>query len=71
MNETLVVPVRFVPWMSTLVPTGPLVGVNELIVGGGWVTVNVLEPAPVPPVVVTEIGPVVAPLGMCAVISVA
>jgi hypothetical protein len=55
--------------IDTLVPTDPLVGVNELIVGGRM-TVN--EPAlvPVPCGVVTAIGPVVAPLGTVAVMLV-
>jgi hypothetical protein len=69
LNLRLVTPVKLVPWMSTLVPTGPLVGVNELTVGGGGMTVNELELAPVPPGEVTEIGPVVAPLGTIAWIS--
>ena len=60
LNFTPVVPVKFVPWMSTLVPTGPLVGVNELTVGGP-ATVNTVELVVVPPGVVTEIGPVVEP----------
>jgi hypothetical protein len=55
--------------MDTLVPTGPLVGVNELIVGGK-VTVNEDELVAVPPGVVTLIGPLVAPVGTCAVMSV-
>ena len=33
LNFTTVVPVKFVPLMTTLVPTGPLVGVNPVIVG--------------------------------------
>jgi hypothetical protein len=67
---TVVAPVKFVPWTSTLVPIVPIVGVNELIVGGDGVTVNGLELMAVPPGLVTEIGPVVAPLGTCAVMSV-
>ena len=51
--------------MSTVVPIGPLVGVNELIVGGGT-SVNDEELTPVPFAVVTEIGPVVAPGGTFA-----
>src|SRR6476661_20284 len=35
LNLTAVAPVKFVPWMSTAVPTGPLVGVNDVTVGGG------------------------------------
>ena len=55
LNVTLVVPVKPVPWMSTLVPTVPLVSENEPIVGGsGSVTVNEPPLAAVPPGVVTE-----------------
>ena len=61
LNVTLVAPVKPLPWMSTLVPTGPLAGANEPIVGGG--TVNGEELVAVPLGVVTEIGPVVAPSG--------
>jgi hypothetical protein len=69
LNVTLVVPVKFAPWMSTLVPTVPVVGVNELIVGGGPVSVNGDALMPVPLGVVTDIGPVVAPGGTSALIS--
>ena len=68
-NLTLVAPAKPVPVIDTLVPTGPLVGVNELIVGGG-VTVNEAELVAVPPGVATEIGPLVAPLGTAAVMLV-
>ena len=34
LNFTEVVPVKFVPVTVTVVPTGPLVGVNDVIVGG-------------------------------------
>jgi hypothetical protein len=33
LNVTLVAPVKFVPWMSTAVPTGPLCGENDVTVG--------------------------------------
>src|SRR5215472_14195871 len=69
LNVTEVAPVKFAPWMSTLVPTGPLGGVKELIAGGDGVTVNGPPVVSVPPGVVTEIGPVVAPTGTCAVMS--
>ena len=49
-----------------MVPTGPLVGLKELIVGGPTVTVKALLLPPVPAAVVTLIGPVVAPLGTVA-----
>jgi hypothetical protein len=70
LNFTLVVPVKFVPMMVTDVPTGPLVGVNEVIVGlaAVVVTVKLWELQSVPPGVVTQIFPVVAPLGTVAVI---
>jgi len=66
---TFVVPVKFAPVIVTFVPTGPLVGVKDEIVGaGGGVTVTVKAFAlvAVPPGVVTAIGPVVAPLGTVA-----
>ena len=34
LNLTAVAPVKFVPLIATLVPTGPLVGVKLVIVGG-------------------------------------
>jgi hypothetical protein len=34
LNVTAVAPVKFVPMIDTLVPTGPLVGLNEVTVGG-------------------------------------
>jgi len=55
--------------MVTTVPTGPLVGENEVMVGaGGVVTVKSLVLVAVPSGVVTLIGPVVAPHGAVAVI---
>jgi hypothetical protein len=72
-NVTVVAPVKFAPLIVTVVPTGPLVGVNPLTVGGeagGAVTENAVEVVAVPPEVVTEIGPLVAPLGTVAVICV-
>lgn len=55
--------------MLTVVPGSPLVGENDEIVGGddGWPTVNVAALVAVPVAFVTEIGPVVAPLGTVAV----
>ena len=73
LNVTLPAPVKCVPVIDTLVPTGPLVGVNEEIVGaagGVVVTVKAIVLVPVPPLVVTAIGPVVASLGTVAVIAV-
>src|SRR5882762_5552727 len=70
LNSTDVAPVKFVPLMVTLVPTGPLPGVKLVMVGG---LTNVKLPVllAVPPAVVTLIGPVVAPAGTVAVIAVA
>ena len=72
LNATDVVPVRFVPVMVTPVPTDPLVGLNETIVGDpAAVTVKFVALDAVPPGVVTLILPVIAPLGTTAVICVA
>ncbi len=64
---TEVAPVRLVPVITTLVPTGPLVGEKLVIVGPATVTVKLLALVAVPPGVVTAIGPVVAPEGTVAV----
>lgn len=69
LNLTEVAPVRFVPVMVTLVPTAPLVGVNEEMDGGGT-TVKLVAEVAVPPGVVTLIGPVDAAAGTVAVICV-
>jgi hypothetical protein len=69
LNVTAVAPVKFVPVIVTLLPTGPLVGVKLVIVGGGT-TVNALALVTVPPGVVTLSGPVVAPAGAVAWIEV-
>jgi hypothetical protein len=61
--------VKFEPKISTVVPIGPLVGVNELIVGGGPLFVNEDELVTMPFGAFTEIGPVVAPAGTIAWIS--
>src|SRR5207245_1179370 len=70
LKATAVAPVKFVPLIVTLVPTGPLVGVKLAIVGG-LTTVNELALVAVPPGVVTLSGPVVAPAGTVAWIAVA
>jgi hypothetical protein len=73
LNVTLLAPAKCVPVIDTLVPTGPLVGANDEIVGaagGVVVTVKAIVLVPVPPLVVTAIGPVVAPLGTVALIAV-
>src|SRR2546427_10803030 len=62
LNATVVVPVKLVPLIVTLVPTGPLVG-EKLAIVGGTTTVNPRVLGPVPPAVVTLTGPVVAPAG--------
>ncbi len=58
---TLVTPVKPVPVITTVPPTGALVGVKLEIVGGGM-TVNV-GPVTVPSVFVTATGPVVPNCG--------
>ena len=63
LNRTAVAPLKFVPLIVTLVPTGPLVGVKLVIVGALAVTVKLLVLVAVPAEVVTLIGPVVAPVG--------
>ena len=65
LNATAVAPVKFVPVIVTLVPTGPLVGAKLLTVGAGT-TVKLLALVAVPPAVVTLTGPVVAPVGTVA-----
>ncbi len=70
LNATAVAPVKFVPLMVTLIPTGPLVGAKLVIVGGLTTTVNELLLVAVPPGVVTLSGPVVAPAGTVAWIAV-
>jgi hypothetical protein len=67
LNVTLVAPVNPEPFMVTLLPTGPLVGLKELITGGP-ITVKLLVLLPVPAAVVTLIGPVVALEGTLVVI---
>src|SRR5438552_542155 len=70
LNRTALAPLKLVPLIVTLVPTGPLVGV-KLVLVGGLMTVKLLPLLAVPPAVVTLSGPVVAPLGTVAVIAVA
>ena len=66
-NLTTVVPVKFVPLIATEVPTGPEVGVKLVIVGSAPEgTMKFVVLVAVPEVVVTEIGPVVAPVGTLA-----
>ena len=68
---TVVVVPRLVPVIVIFVPTGPDVGVKEVIVGAAVVTVNDAALVPVPPDVITEIFPVVAPAGTTAFSDVA
>jgi hypothetical protein len=69
LKVTRVAPLRFVPLIVTEAPTAPLLGENPVIVGGRFATtVNVDALDAVPPGVVTEIRPLVAPLGIVAVI---
>src|SRR5207237_1104493 len=69
LNDTDVAPVKLVPLMVTLVPTGPLPG-EKLAIVGGFSTANALALVAVPPGVVTLSGPVVAPAGTVARIAV-
>ena len=70
-NLTDVAPVKFVPLIVTDVPTDPLFGENEVIVGAAPpFTVNFVPLVSVPEGVVTDIFPVVAPGGTVAVIFV-
>src|SRR5436309_3466976 len=66
---TAVTPVKFVPLMVTFAPTGLLVGEKLVMVGGGM-TVKLVLLVPVPADVVTLSGPVVAPAGTVAWITV-
>jgi hypothetical protein len=70
LNFTEFTPVKLVPWMVTLEPTGPLDGLKLEIVGAlpGSVTMKLPPLWVVPCGVPTTIGPVVAPLGTLTVI---
>jgi hypothetical protein len=70
LKRTAVAPVKFVPVNVTDVPAGPLVGLKEVMVGAGTVTVNDVEEVAVPLGVVTLIAPVVAAAGTVQVICV-
>jgi len=65
-NLTAVAPVKFVPVITTLVPTVPLVGVNDVMVGVAAVTVKVVLNT-VPLGFTTETLPVTAPAGTVTV----
>ena len=60
LNRTAVAPVKLVPLMVTLVPTGPLVGA-KLVIVGKFTTVKLVALVAVPPGVMTLTVPVVAP----------
>ena len=68
LNFTEVAPVRFVPMMVTGVPTGPEVGVNDVMVGLAQLpaTVKAVALVPTPLTFVTEIFPFTAPAGTAA-----
>src|SRR5438552_11487420 len=66
LNVTAVAPVKPVPLIVTLVPTGPLVGVKLVIVGALAVTVKLLLLVAVPSGVLTLSVPPAAPLGTLA-----
>src|SRR5438128_11186820 len=66
---TLLVAVKPRPVIVTVVPTGPLVGVKEVITGT-TVTTKLDELVPVPAEFVTWIAPGLAPVGTVALIVV-
>lgn len=69
LKVTWVAVLRFAPLIVTDAPIPPLLGENPVIVGGRFATtVNDDELVAVPPGVVTEIKPLVAPEGTVAVI---
>ena len=69
LNFTEFTPVKFVPWMVTVVPTCPLAGLKLVIVGmpPPPVTLKFVALVAVPAVVESVILPVVAPVGTTAV----
>jgi len=69
LNDTTGVVLKFVPEIFTTVPTAPLAGLKELIVGVGS-TVKFEPLVNVTPFTVTEIGPVPAPDGTLEVMLV-
>ena len=70
MNFTFVASVKLAPVITTLVPTGPVVGVKLVIVGGKPIT-NVVTEVAVPVGAITVMGPVVVPAATVAVSCVA
>lgn len=70
LNRTAVVPENPLPVITTEVPAGPLVGLKDAIAGHPTVlTVKLDELVAVPCLVVTEIGPLLAPEGTWATTS--
>ena len=69
LNFTAPAPVKPVPLITMLAPTTPAVGAEPVTVGAGPTT-KLVALDPVPVAVVTEIAPVVAPVGTVAVIEV-
>jgi hypothetical protein len=68
LKATTVAPVKFVPVIVTTVPGVPLDGLKPVMVGAGAaVTVKLVGLVAVPPGVVAEIVPLVAPVGTVAV----
>jgi hypothetical protein len=65
LKVTAVAPVKFVPLIVTLVPSGPVVG-EKLVIEGALTTVKLFTLVALPPGVVTLTGPVVAPAGTVA-----
>ena len=70
LNLTAVAPVKLLPVIVTFCPIGPLTGVKEVMDGAGM-TVKFDALLAVPPGVVTESFPLLAPLGTDAVMEVA
>jgi hypothetical protein len=69
-KRTVIVPLKPVPVMTTVEPTGPFEGVNAEIVGAPGVIVKFVPLVAVPFAVTTVMRPVVAPAGTVAVIRV-
>ena len=63
LKRTAVVPAKLEPLIVTALPTRPLVGSNEAIVGAGGMTMKSSVLVAVPPAVVTLSLPLVAPAG--------
>ena len=66
LNLTAVVPVNPVPAKVKVVPIAPMAG-EKVVIAGSAKTVKLLELIPVPTGLVTEILPVVVPIGTTAV----